>query len=263
MALCEYILNITFVFNIYDGWWIWSINLLLTKNYWVSIIYQIVDEWTRTCCQKLNVVLLFSFLEAKSLRWIISGGETMESVHANTESEPRVMSFFCVCVSCMFTCVQSVCSPNRPALYWAGRQTESEWPGLDCTSSPEGRNAAVDRERKTDRDTVMSYWETQFYRNTQNTHKECQAYLSERTELHDDPHRVLCDHADQLDNVRVVKLTHCHCRENTHAHISLGNYEVTFLRHVKCVMWSVCVWSYVLLEGTSLWHCLRYSSYRS
>lgn len=80
------------------------------------------------------------------------------------------MSFFCVCVSCMFTCVQSVCSPNRPVLYWAGRQTESEWPGLDCTSSPEGRNAAVDRERRTDRDTVMSYWETQFYRNTQNTH---------------------------------------------------------------------------------------------
>lgn len=34
------------------------------------------------------------------------------------------------------------------------------------------------------------------------------SHLSERAELHDDPHRVLCDHADQFNDVRVVELTH-------------------------------------------------------
>lgn len=33
-------------------------------------------------------------------------------------------------------------------------------------------------------------------------------YLSERTQLHDDPDGVLRDDSDQLHNVRVVKLTH-------------------------------------------------------
>lgn len=35
-----------------------------------------------------------------------------------------------------------------------------------------------------------------------------QPYLSQRAQLHDDPDGVLCDDADQLHNVRVIKLTH-------------------------------------------------------
>lgn len=45
------------------------------------------------------------------------------------------------------------------------------------------------------------------------THTQYEGYLSKSTQLHDDPHWVLCDHADQLNNVRMVKLTHCHCKE--------------------------------------------------
>lgn len=47
-------------------------------------------------------------------------------------------------------------------------------------------------------------------------HREPESYLSKSTELHDDPHRVLCDDSDQLNNVRVVKLSHCHCVVNKH-----------------------------------------------
>lgn len=36
-------------------------------------------------------------------------------------------------------------------------------------------------------------------------------HLSQSAELHDDPHRVFGDHSDQLDDVRVVELTHGHC----------------------------------------------------
>lgn len=41
------------------------------------------------------------------------------------------------------------------------------------------------------------------------------ADLSQRAQLHDDPHRVLGDHANQLDDVRVVKLPHGHCRSTS------------------------------------------------
>lgn len=41
--------------------------------------------------------------------------------------------------------------------------------------------------------------------------------LSQGAELHDDPHGVFGDHADQLDNVRVVELTHRHCGGTTRA----------------------------------------------
>lgn len=53
-----------------------------------------------------------------------------------------------VSVLLMFTCVRSVCSPDRPALYWADRQTEWGRPGPGCTSSPEGMNAAADEKQK-------------------------------------------------------------------------------------------------------------------
>lgn len=33
-------------------------------------------------------------------------------------------------------------------------------------------------------------------------------YLSEGAELHDDPHRVVCDHTHQLDDMGVVELPH-------------------------------------------------------
>lgn len=48
-------------------------------------------------------------------------------------------------------------------------------------------------------------------------------YLSQGAELHDDPHGVFCDHSDQLDNVRVVELTHRHCRGTTHVFMQNAN----------------------------------------
>lgn len=60
--------------------------------------------------------------------------------------------YVCVCVcshtrSCVCTCVQSVYSPDMPVLCWAGRQTEWELPNPNCTSSPEGTTAAMNREK--------------------------------------------------------------------------------------------------------------------
>lgn len=38
-------------------------------------------------------------------------------------------------------------------------------------------------------------------------------YLSKCAELHDDPHRILCDYSHQLYNVRMVELTHSYCKK--------------------------------------------------
>lgn len=54
------------------------------------------------------------------------------------------------------------------------------------------------------------------------------SYLSQSTELHDDPHRVFCDHSNQLNDVRVVKLTHCYCKRGKHTHINaFSTYKVS------------------------------------
>lgn len=78
------------------------------------------------------------------------------------------------------------------------------------------------------------------------------SYLPQSAKLHDDPHRVFCDNSNQLNNIRMVKLTHCHCETNVDA--------LRRWLNSKCHCEKL---AYRLLVGTFLWRCLKCSFCRS
>lgn len=78
------------------------------------------------------------------------------------------------------------------------------------------------------------------------------SYLSQSAKLHDDPHGVFCDNSDQLNDVRMVKLTHRHYKMMKCQVCRLGWLYYSDEEH-----------PYRLLGGTFLWRCLMCSFCRS
>lgn len=170
--------------------------------------------------------------------------------------------------SSVSTCVQSVCSPDTPELCLAGRQTEWESPNPNCTSSPGGMTEAAENTKE-----WMSKWIfCEFMLPLLNWHRVNQkvgmltwSYLPQSAELHDDPHGVLCDHSDQLDDMRMVELTHRYCETNVHAlirrwNVRFAGQDVLDRRKTPQIPKEH---PYGLLVGTFLWRCLMCSFCRS
>lgn len=129
------------------------------------------------------------------------------SLWTNTHVKPDVThTHVCRCVV-ILTCVRSVCSPGTPALCSAGKRTESMWTDPGCTFWLVRTTSTVKtqlhqsgeelKEKPANQKKTWAGW--------------VKSYLSECTQLHNDPDGIFCDYSDQLHDVWMIKLPHCHC----------------------------------------------------